>query len=152
MAGRALFSDATSKQRRIQSDVDLDITPMIDVTFLLLIFFIMTSTMTQESTLQVPPARHGKGVSTDTATVITVALRGDEPRIYLGDGVTGSPAALSEIPAYVQQQLSDSRKPRKTVIIKADRELPAGYIEEVARAANQVEGVSAFFIGVQDKQ
>ena len=132
--------------------MELDITPMIDVTFLLLIFFMVTSTMEKPTSLQVPPARHGEGVSMDAATVITVAAREGKPEIHLGDKVTEQPVSLSEIPAYVQQGIDDPDGARRTVIIKADRELPSGFIEEVARAANQVEGVEKFYVGVQDKR
>jgi len=133
------------------SDVELDITPMIDVTFLLLIFFMVTSTMQNETELQVPPAKHGEGVSTDASTVITIVTRDGEPEIYLDDGPQGSPAPLSEIAAYVQAGLNE-KPPKKVVIIKADRELPSGFVEEVARAANEVEGIDKFYVGVQDKR
>ncbi len=125
---------------------------MIDVVFLLLIFFMVTSTMKQDTSLQVPPARHGEGVSTDAATVITVASREGEPQIFLGPKVTDHAVSLSEIPAYVQQGIDDPEGAKRTVIIKADRELPSGFIEEVARAANQVDGVEKFYVGVEDKQ
>jgi biopolymer transport protein ExbD len=37
------------------------------------------------------------------------------------------------------------------VIIKADREVPHGFVQEVARTVNGVEGVK-FYVGVQDKK
>src|SRR5690606_3006966 len=151
-AGKPLFTDSSTVQRRLQSDAELDITPMIDVTFLLLIFFMVTSTMSQEAKLQIPPAKHGEGVSMDASIVITVATRDGEPEIYLGDKVEDSPVSLGEIPAYVQQGINDPDGPRKTVIIRGDRELPSGFIEEVARAANRVEGIEKFYVGVQDKR
>ena len=124
---------------------------MIDVVFLLLIFFMVTSTMQQETKLQVPPAKHGKGVSTDSAVVITIVTRDETPEIYLSDGPTGSPAQLSEVSPYVQSSLA-SEGSSKTVIIKADRELPSGFVEEVARAANEGGEDLTFYVGVQDKK
>ncbi|MGD9853337.1 MAG: ExbD/TolR family protein [Planctomycetaceae bacterium] len=152
MPGKSLFLESSSGTRRIKSDAELDITPMIDVTFLLLIFFMVTSTMKQDTSLQIPPARHGEGISTDAAIVITVASKEGEPQIHLGDKITDRPATLGEIPAYVQQGVDDPQGARRTVIIKADRELPSGFIEEVARAANQIEGIEKFYVGVQDKR
>lgn len=149
---KSLSPDTTFGRRRIKSDAELDITPMIDVTFLLLIFFMVTSTMQQDASLQVPPARHGEGIRTDAATVITIASREGEPQIHLGDKITDRPATLGEIAAYVQQGIDDPQGARRTVIIKADRDLPSGFIEEVARAANQVEGIEKFYVGVQDKR
>ena len=50
----------------------MDITPMIDVTFLLLIFFMVTSTMETPDALKIPEARNGVGVNTQEATTITI--------------------------------------------------------------------------------
>ncbi len=136
------------KKKRFQTDDELDITPMIDVTFLLLIFFMVTSTMKKETALQVPPARHGEGVSTRDAIVITVVNREGEPEIHLGDSPQGSPAQLGEIAPYIGEGLAAQKR---IVIIKADRELPSGFIEEVARTANETEGIEKFYVGVQDK-
>lgn len=152
MPSKPLFHEASTKPRRITSDADLDITPMIDVTFLLLIFFMVTSTMEQATALQIPPARHGEGINTKAATIITVAARDGEPEIHLGDEISNRPVSLDEIAPYVQQGFDHPEGARRTVIIKADRELPSGFIEEVARAANQVEGVEKFYVGVKDKQ
>src|SRR5690606_13624257 len=134
---RALYNDAISK-RQLPVDEELDITPMIDVTFLLLIFFMVTSTMQQDAQLQVPPARHGEGVSMDHAAVITIATREEVPEIYLGDGVSDSPVEVDGIRPYVEAEI---RAGKRFVVIKADRELPSGFVDEVARAANEVEGI-----------
>ena len=151
MTHEAHLSEETLPKRKIVSASELDITPMIDVVFLLLIFFMVTSTMKQDTELQVPPAKHGEGVSTDTAVVITIVNKDNTPQIYLSDGPQGSPAQLTEVAPYVQSEMN-ADKAIKTVIIKADRELPSGYVEEVARAANEVEGIEKFYVGVQDKQ
>lgn len=147
MAKRGLYSDAFTK-RQEPDDEDLDITPMIDVTFLLLIFFMVTSTMQQEAQLQVPPARHGEGVSVDTAIMITIANKDDQPAIYLGDGMVGDPVDVAQIGPYVDAEV---REGKQIVIIKADRELPSGFVEDVARTANEVPGISKFYVGIQDK-
>ena len=51
-----------SVRGRAREDVEMDITPMIDITFLLLIFFLVCSTADQETTIEMAKARHGKGV------------------------------------------------------------------------------------------
>jgi biopolymer transport protein ExbD len=125
----------------------MDITPMIDVTFLLLIFFMVTSTMENPEALQIPEARNGMGVNTQEATTITVFHGDPAPEIYLADGVRqNGPVDVSEVSAYVQNQ------GHKTVIIKADRDVPSGFVEEVARAANESGDDLTFFVGVEDKQ
>ena len=63
-------------RRPVEDSAEMDITPMIDITFLLLIFFIVCSTMSQSSAVKLPPARHGKGVDEQMAVIITVDTKG----------------------------------------------------------------------------
>ena len=132
--------------KRVPVDEELDITPMIDVTFLMLIFFMVASTMQGTPDLPIPPAKSGGGVDQASATVITVLNEGGEAIVLLGDGPRAPQGDVSSIASYVEQGVSEQRR---NVILKADRDLPAGYIEEIAKAAN-VEGVEAMFYGVQE--
>ena len=45
--------------RRVKNSADLDITPMIDIVFLLLIFFIVASVPDPQVEADLPHARHG---------------------------------------------------------------------------------------------
>jgi biopolymer transport protein ExbD len=148
-----LFKDAGAPARGPELGDGMDITPMIDMTFLLLIFFMVTSTMQVESRLQMPPAGHGQGVPLEEAVVMSVLKTGDEPQIVQGDKPSGTPMQLAEVGAYVSSELSSGGK--HTIIIKADRDIPSGFVEEVARAANEAAPEDMelqFFVGVQDKQ
>lgn len=139
------------KTKRVESgEDDLDITPMIDVTFLLLIFFMVTSNMKQSATVNIPPAKHGEGIPTSKSSTITIFHTDGDPEIYLSDGTKDNgPVTLEEVTAYVQEGVANGKL---FVILKADTDLPSGFVEEVARAANEVEAELSFFIGVMDKQ
>ncbi|MEW4488115.1 biopolymer transporter ExbD [Thalassoglobus sp. JC818] len=141
-----------SKSKRVDSDDDdLDITPMIDVTFLLLIFFMVTSNMKKAATVHIPPARHGQGIALSKSTVLTIFNTDGEPEIYLSDGTKeNGPVTPEEVTAYVNAGIPEGKL---NVIIKADSELPSGYVEEVARAANNTENEAElkFYVGVMDK-
>ena len=150
---RPLFDDGDDegrfRRRKSNSEMDLDITPMIDVTFLLLIFFMVASTMQPTAENDIPPAKHGVGIETEHSTIISIRLPDADdsaPIIYLGEA--GSvPADVNEIADYVRRGVD---KGRLRVIIKADRSVQHGFVQRVARAANTVDGIR-FFIGVQDK-
>ena len=137
-------------RRRQKSEMDLDITPMIDVTFLLLIFFMVASTMQATDENNIPPAKHGVGIETGRSTIISIRLvdsEGSSPVIVLGEAA-GRPAGLENVADYVRAGVENNRS---RVVIKADRDVPHGFVQSVARAANTVEGIQ-FFIAVQDKQ
>ena len=80
-------------RRPVSDTAEMDITPMIDITFLLLIFFLVCSTASVQTAVELPPARHGTGVSDRTSVVLTVADRGGAgpARVYLADGKKGKP-------------------------------------------------------------
>ena len=83
-------------RKRLPDDNNLDMTPMIDVTFLLLIFFLVTS-MPGAKTPVLPRAEHGIGVGKRAALVISVAQPDDEGNIavYLSDLKSGEPLSGS---------------------------------------------------------
>ncbi|MCH7688428.1 MAG: biopolymer transporter ExbD [Planctomycetes bacterium] len=149
---RATFADAADDgwggRERAASEADLDITPMIDVTFLLLIFFMVTSTMQASADLEIPAAKHGVGLESDKTTVIIVqnpGSEGDVPVIVLENG---NEVSLEEVTSEVQQQMQDNIS---QVIIKADGRVTTGFVQEVVRAVLQVEGVG-FSYAVRDKK
>jgi len=51
------------KKKRPPEDTEIDITPMIDVTFQLLIFFMVTASFSMQKAFDVPPAKQTEGVS-----------------------------------------------------------------------------------------
>jgi biopolymer transport protein ExbD len=137
-------------RRRQTAEMDLDITPMIDVTFLLLIFFMVASTMQATIEDNIPPAKHGVGIETGRSTIISIRLADAEdssPVIVLGEG-RGPQAGLEDVADYVREGVDNKRS---RIVIKADRDVPHGFVQSVARAANTVDGIQ-FFIAVRDKQ
>ena len=141
--------DAAFTRERSEYDADLDITPMIDVTFLLLIFFMVTSTMQSDEALDIPTSVHGLGVETNSAILITISA-GEPPLINLVEdkNLTEDPETVGP---YVQTYMQLGHK---HVIIKAERLVQHGFVQKVTREANAVikefEG-ARFSIAVDDK-
>jgi biopolymer transport protein ExbD len=128
-------------------DSEMDITPMIDCVFLLLIFFIVCSTMDQQSPIELAKARHGKGVSERDSIIISVGSGGvDSAPVYLADDVTGDPVPgdleqqREAIRAAVEKEKRDEGK--ENVLIKADRNVAHRDVAHVIKAVSQVEGIS----------
>lgn len=145
-----------SPPRRVQEGADLDITPMIDVTFLLLIFFMVASTMQGTPDYDVPTARHGTGTPLQNAIVIRVlaaGAAGEQPSIQIpritsdGQSATITDATLDDVTREVTEAVAADRM---HAIVKADRDVPHGFVQEVVRAVTAVEGAH-FSIGVRDQ-
>jgi biopolymer transport protein ExbD len=130
----------------VEDGAEMDITPMIDITFLLLIFFLVSSTTSAQSALELPPARHGSGVSDRTSVIITVADSGGAgpARVYLGDGRQGKALPededlmAEEIAHAVEQGLESGKM---TVLVKAEKGVKHGDAWRVYTAVGQVEDV-----------
>ncbi len=148
---KSLFSNSDEdpfKRERGGPPGELDITPMIDVTFLLLIFFMVSSTMQGTPPIDLPPAEHTKGLTVSSSTVITVkAPAGTESSsvIMLGDG-KGQDATLSELKTYLEDQ---QKQGLNRVVIKAEGDVPHGFVDEIARTIKGIEGLE-MYLGVGD--
>lgn len=136
------------KREPPEEDDEINITAMIDVVLLLLIFFMITSNMESATSLQIPPATHGEGISVDQSIVISVFKTDGDPQIYLSDGKPENPSDLEGVRTFVRQGVANERR---NVILKADRDLPSGFVEDVARAAADVDPTLKFYMGVMDK-
>jgi biopolymer transport protein TolR len=146
MAIAELEPPVIARSRQI-ADAEMDITPMIDCVFLLLIFFVVCSTMDQQSPIELAKARHGKGVSERDSFVISVGSGGvDAAPVYLADDTSGEPVAgdmeqqREAIRAGVEKAMREDGK--TDVIIKADRNVAHRDVSHVIKAVSQVVGVN----------
>ncbi len=121
-------------RRRRSPDVGVDITPLIDVVFLLLIFFMVTTTFVREGgvTLELPEA--------DTE----VMARPAEPlQIIVGvDGnylVNGEPLADQTVVTLMAAMRAAAREDGETpILISADARAPHAAVVRVMDAAGRL--------------
>lgn len=126
--------------RRSADDVSFQLAPMIDMTFLLLIFFMVTTKITKEKKkleINLPVA---------TAAVTPKDLSGrdivnldEKGRIYLGDRMVD----MKELKAYLRQRLIDV--PPLRIYVRADAATPAKDIKSVMRACAEAGAIEVIF-------
>lgn len=148
MSAGSLFGDDNPWRRSRRAAAEVDMTAMIDCTFLLLIFFMVCSTMQSQPDLDLPIAMHSLGVDTQTAEVITILAGTAQtgPRILLGDGA-GEEATIEEIRGFVSDAVSAGRS---QIVVKAEGDVTHGFLEDVVRQIGAVEGAQ-LFVGVGDE-
>jgi biopolymer transport protein ExbD len=149
MTRRAILSGESADEMwgsktRKAPESDIDVTPLVDCVFLLLSFFMMTSPMKGNPDRNVPAAAHGVGVNPNGTTSIRIVESEPTPKILLDN----HESTIDEVRPFVEAGL---RKGHGLVVIKADRKVPCGLVQKVAKAATSVEGVQ-FSLGVQDKK
>ena len=134
--------EATFKPKRRQSDAELDITPMIDIVFLLLAFFVVSSKMSQPTPLKLPLAKNGKGIITEESIVLSVKASGDDVIVKGGKQAEKSfnstgEALLLEIEEYVKTELEANRERIKNVVLKCEATVKNGQVGPIFVAARK---------------
>lgn len=138
--------------RPMPADGDMDITPMIDITFLLLIFFLVATRMDTQSAIELPKARNGTAVAARNSVIITMtAGPGDLAQIYTGDGTAASTLLASNDLAEQEQQLVayveaglNAPVPKQDVLIKAEPKIRQREVARVAKAIGQIPDLQLY--------
>lgn len=102
------------KQRPVE-DAEVDLTPMLDVVFILLIFFIVTAVFLQEEAIEVEPPPPSNNEQSDPLPTILVLV--DEEN---GVTVNGRPSLVESVRANVERLRAEN--PQSSVIIQAHPE------------------------------
>jgi len=76
---------APQRMRGTKSEDDMDLTPMVDVTFLLLIFFMITAAFALQKSIEVPPVQEDEAAPTQTVDDLekdSIVVRIDGDNIF----------------------------------------------------------------------
>lgn len=146
-------------RRRSMGDAEMDITPMIDIVFLLLIFFLVASKMDEEASVKLPPARHGVDIAQENAIVVIVKKGvGDTPLVMRRDGRPFSADVQqqeTEIGTYVDAGLTGLPPfdaPMDSIILKAQGDVKEGEVARVATAIGKVTDIPVLNYAVLEEQ
>jgi biopolymer transport protein ExbD len=115
-AGPSLLGPPRRKKR---VGIRIDMTPMVDVAFLLLIFFMVTTVFRRPLAMEVNMPEPGARVEVPESNVMTVYVDGDGTMLYkLGKGEL-APIGWDELPAVLTA--NDLANPDLIVLVKIDR-------------------------------
>ena len=139
------------KRKGEPSTTEIDMTPMIDMTFQLITFFMFVmnfSEAEQDDRIQLPMSQLAKPVEGATDTPITLQLTNSGSVIYAGELV-----ALSDIGSYLDREktvIPDAGKEPNaaTVIIRADGRSKTGEVQDIVRIC-QEKGFERFALRAQ---
>ena len=133
------------------SKTDIDMTPMIDMTFQLITFFVFTlnfSSAVQDDRVQLPMSQLAKPADGPSVEPITLQLMSDGRVIYAGE-----PLALADIGGYLENEkrvmVDAGKEPNSaTVIIRADGRSKTGDVQDLIKAC-QEKGFEKFVLRAQ---
>lgn len=128
-------------KRLKEEEAEINLTPMLDIVFIMLIFFIVTATFVKEAGLDItkPPAE--TGVKKPLASIL-IAI-GATGEIW----VENRPVDLRALQSVIEKLFAEN--PKGEISIQADEESPAYLIVEVIEQAKNA-GVHTISISTDD--
>ncbi|MFM1904415.1 MAG: hypothetical protein RLZZ440_2315 [Planctomycetota bacterium] len=142
-----------ARQRRTAAATDIDMTPMIDVTFQLITFFMFTLNFTeaeQDQRIQLPTSQVAKPVENSDIEPLTLQLMNDGRVIY-----NGEPVPLDLLGDYLENEKSVMIAANKTpsdatVVVRADGRSQTGDVQQIIRDC-QAKGFEKFVLRAEYK-
>ncbi len=115
-----------------RDDVNVDMGPMIDLVFLLLIFFMVASVVTEleKVEIDIPESSHAK-VPDDTKGRMMLSVDANN-QVYVGT----APVTIEELQAEVEKELD--LNPELRILIRADRRVEYKTCKDIMRACGEV--------------
>ncbi|AKJ65462.1 ExbD/TolR family protein [Kiritimatiella glycovorans] len=111
-----------SSMREDTQEADVNISPLIDCVFILLIFFIVTTTFVEETGVEVDKPQAASSVNLERNSIL-IAITGNGEVVYGGNRI-----GLGGVRPLVKRMLQKEDVP---VIIQADREVQSGILVRV---------------------
>lgn len=111
---------------RQAESAEIDLTPMLDVVFILLIFFIVTSTFAREESIGLEPPPPPAPDQADQPQVPAILIYVDESNLIT---VNGRLADISSVRANIERVIAET--PNSSVIIQAHPKAKSGVIVKI---------------------
>jgi biopolymer transport protein ExbD len=115
------------QRQRLQEEAQVDLTSMLDVVFIMLIFFIVTSSFVHESGVEVNRPQASHSVSQKKAGVFIAITAANE--IYIDKKIVD----VERVQATLERMLTD--QPETSLVIQADKRAYNGTVVKVMDAA-----------------
>jgi biopolymer transport protein ExbD len=129
-----------AKRTSDPSSTDIDMTPMIDMTFQLITFFMFVmnfSEAEQDDRIQLPLSQIAKPVDGPVEKPITLQLTREGSVIYAGELI-----GMRDVGGYLEREktliLDAGKQPNAaTVIVRADGDAKAGEVQEIVKICQE---------------
>ena len=132
------------KRRKIHDEARFDITAMIDLVFMMNIFFLVTTVTAALAEIDLPTARHCAPADRDTSVIFTILAGADKGpgQMTIDEGLeVFSLADIEAIERRIREAVETGvRANRNTVLIKAEKNVRLRDVSRVGAVAVSVPG------------
>ncbi|SMP56503.1 Biopolymer transport protein ExbD/TolR [Neorhodopirellula lusitana] len=143
--------------RAKREEEEMDITPMIDITFLLLIFFVVASKMDPTQTGNIPDAENGLAISAKDSAVIFIEPIGKDKVVLKrrdqSEFSSDEEAQSSEIVEYITNELEKSiSKNKDQVMLLGDGKVKVSQVTRIQKIiGDEFQDMEFTYIAVKEK-
>lgn len=124
----------------------VEMTPMIDIVFLLIIFFMVAAQFAQQARLEMKlPQERGESAKDSQNTGLVINIRSDGAIIL---DVDSPPITIDALDERVQMAVTSDSAPWESLLIRADQNASTTTLNEVLRLLNK-HGLSATRIATE---
>lgn len=127
-----------------REEAKFDITAMIDLVFMLNIFFLVTTVAAAVSEMDLPVVRHTVATDVDSAVVLSLGQDATGATVlYLGEKLEGDAIFdPEEQTRRVRQAVEEGRQAdKRIVLLKSERPVKLRDVQRIGAAATEVPGV-----------
>ena len=124
-----------------EDEKDVNVTPLLDIVFIMLIFFIVTSTFVKEPGIEIERPDAVSATERKLASII-VAIS-DQDEIWINK----EPVALEEVKAVVEQLRREN--PKGTAVVQADAKSKTRLLVEVVEQIRDT-GITDVAVSTED--
>ena len=155
--------DGIRRPKKEREEAELDITPMIDITFLLLAFFVVVSKMDPTTAVDLPEASDGLAIPEKNCVVfvVTTGATPEDALIFKGRGKDDAsmipdgdpPEQEAMVADFVDEELR-ARPEVTSILIKAEGDVRTGAVELVKRgiSGSELGKDRDIYVGVEEVQ
>lgn len=156
----SIFADESGggpliSRRSLDHHSEFDITAMIDLVFMMNIYFLVTTITAALADINLPAATHVQPADREASVVVTILAATDHPTggILIGDDTDAEPITNPDVQQReVLQAVEEGvRAQINSVIIRAEKDVPLRDVMRVARVAASIEGVQ-LKVSVMEKE
>lgn len=124
-----------------ENEEDVNVTPLLDIVFIMLIFFIVTSTFVKEPGVDVTRPEAETGSERRLASILVAVTEEDE--IWINK----DQVELNEVKIIVEELLREN--PKGTAVVQADAKSKARFLVEIVEQIRQA-GVTDVAVSTDD--
>jgi biopolymer transport protein ExbD len=143
--------DMLVPRKPLVDDARFDVTAMVDLVFMMNIFFLVTWAELARAEIDLPTARHCAAAQKEQSIVFTV-LKGTPATVYIGDGTGSGQLSPGEVDQRVSATVEDGvRDGKDIVLIKAEKEVLLRDIAHLATVATAVKGTKLMLAVIEKR-